>query len=86
MDRSDQRGYGAEAAQLCPPSARHPDPGARFPAGVQVVAGGVSAPASTSSTVAYGAFPGSSLAVLLLPFLLLMRAFRSLILPLKAVL
>jgi RND superfamily putative drug exporter len=58
---------------------------AAFPAGVDVLAGGASPQGVDFLHVAYGAFPWLVLAVLVLTYLLLMRAFRSLILPLKAV-
>ena len=73
-------------AVLCPPSARTLIPSARFPASVQVEAGGGPPQGVDFLHVAYGAFPWLVLAVLLLTYLLLMRAFRSLMLPLKAVL
>jgi RND superfamily putative drug exporter len=50
-----------------------------------VLAGGSSPQGVDFLHVAYGAFPWLVLAVLVLTYLLLMRAFRSLILPLKAV-
>jgi RND superfamily putative drug exporter len=50
-----------------------------------VLAGGAPPQGVDFLHVAYGAFPWLVVAVLLLTYLLLMRAFRSLILPLKAV-
>ena len=61
-------------------------PAARFPAGVVVQAGGAPPQGVDFLHRAYGAFPWLVLAVLALTYLLLMRAFRSLLLPLKAVL
>jgi uncharacterized membrane protein YdfJ with MMPL/SSD domain len=61
-------------------------PAARFPDGVEVLAGGGPALGIDFIDQAYGAFPWLVLAVLLLTFVTLMRAFRSLLLPLKAVL
>jgi len=60
-------------------------PDARFPAGVRVHTGG--APAQGVDFVArtYGAFPWLVAAVLVLTALILLRAFRSVLLPLKAV-
>jgi uncharacterized membrane protein YdfJ with MMPL/SSD domain len=61
-------------------------PAARFSDGVEVLAGGGPALGIDFIDQAYGAFPWLVLAVLLLTFVTLMRAFRSLLLPLKAVL
>ena len=61
-------------------------PGARFPAGVQVKAGGAPPQGVDFLSRAYGVFPWLVVAVLALTYVLLMRAFRSLLLPLKAVL
>jgi putative drug exporter of the RND superfamily len=60
-------------------------PAAGFPAGVDVYAGG--GPPSSVDVIdtAYGAFPWLVLAVLVLTYFLLLRAFRSLLLPLKAI-
>ena len=60
-------------------------PAARFPAGVVVFAGG--GPPSSVDVIetAYGAFPWLVAAVLVLTYFLLLRAFRSLLLPLKAI-
>lgn len=60
-------------------------PAAGFPAGVQVFAGGGPPSGVDFLDKTYGAFPWLVLAVLVLTYLLLMRAFRSLILPLKAI-
>ncbi|MDQ3958578.1 MAG: MMPL family transporter, partial [Actinomycetota bacterium] len=60
-------------------------PAAGFPAGVAVYAGG--GPPSSVDVIesAYGAFPWLIVAVLVLTYFLLLRAFRSLLLPLKAI-
>jgi RND superfamily putative drug exporter len=61
-------------------------PAARFPACVDVIAGGAPAQGVDFLHRAYRYFPPLIAAVLLLSYVLLMRAFRSLLLPLKAVL
>jgi RND superfamily putative drug exporter len=61
-------------------------PAAGFPARAEVVAGGGPALGIDFIDRAYGAFPWLVLAVLVLTLVTLMRAFRSLLLPLKAVL
>ena len=60
-------------------------PAADFPPGVDVFAGG--GPPSSVDVIetAYGAFPWLVLAVLVATYFLLLRAFRSLLLPLKAI-
>ena len=60
-------------------------PGAGFPAGVEVLAGGGPPAGVDFLDLTYSAFPWLVLAVLLLTYLLLVRAFRSLLLPLKAI-
>jgi RND superfamily putative drug exporter len=60
-------------------------PGARF-GSAEVVLSGAPAFGVDFVDTAYGAFPWLVLAVLILSYLLLLRAFRSVILPLKAVL
>jgi putative drug exporter of the RND superfamily len=60
-------------------------PAAKIPAGVGVYAGGAPAQGADFLTRSYDVFPWIVAAVLLLTFLILMRAFRSLVLPLKAV-
>src|SRR5215218_2235191 len=60
-------------------------PAAAFPAGVEVLAGGGPPFGVDFLDMTYGAFPWLVLAVLLLTYLLLVRAFRSLLLPLKAI-
>jgi putative drug exporter of the RND superfamily len=61
-------------------------PAADFPDGVHVLAGGGPPQGVDFLERSYGVFPWLVLAVLVLTYLLLMRAFRSLLLPLKAVL
>ena len=61
-------------------------PAASWPAGVRVLAGGGPPQGVDFIDRSYAVFPWLVLAVLVLTYLLLMRAFRSLILPLKAVL
>ncbi|HET9322735.1 MAG TPA: MMPL family transporter [Gaiellaceae bacterium] len=60
-------------------------PAAAFPAGVEVLAGGGPPFGVDFLDITYGAFPWLVLAVLLLTYILLVRAFRSLLLPLKAI-
>jgi uncharacterized membrane protein YdfJ with MMPL/SSD domain len=60
-------------------------PAAQFPQGVQVYAGGGPPSGVDFLDLTYGAFPWLVLAVLLVTYVLLMRAFRSILLPLKAI-
>jgi uncharacterized membrane protein YdfJ with MMPL/SSD domain len=60
-------------------------PAAEFPANVEVLAGGGPASGVDFLDMTYGAFPWLVLAVLLFTYVLLVRAFRSLLLPLKAI-
>jgi uncharacterized membrane protein YdfJ with MMPL/SSD domain len=60
-------------------------PAAGFPSGVEVLAGGGPAFGVDFLDITYGAFPWLVIAVLLLTYVLLVRAFRSLVLPLKAI-
>ncbi|TML86265.1 MAG: MMPL family transporter [Actinobacteria bacterium] len=60
-------------------------PAAGFPSGMRVLAGGGPPQGVDFLHRAYSAFPWLVLGVLVLTYLLLMRAFRSLLLPLKAV-
>ena len=60
-------------------------PRAGFPDGVGVLAGGGPPGGVDFLDMTYGAFPWLVLAVLLLTYALLVRAFRSLLLPLKAI-
>jgi RND superfamily putative drug exporter len=61
-------------------------PAARFPTADEVILTGAPAFGVDFVDLAYGAFPWLVLAVLVLSYLLLLRAFRSVVLPLKAVL
>ncbi len=61
-------------------------PNAEFPQGVRVYAGGGPPQGVDFLTKSYSTFPWLVIAVLVFTYLLLMRAFRSVILPLKAVL
>ncbi len=61
-------------------------PAARFPAGIRVYVGGAPAQGVDFLARVYGAFPWIVLVVLGLAYLVLLRAFRSLLLPLMAVL
>jgi RND superfamily putative drug exporter len=61
-------------------------PSAGFPATARLLAGGGPAQGVDFLERSYGAFPWLVLAVLVLTYFLLMRAFRSVVLPLKAVL
>ena len=60
-------------------------PAAGFPEGARVWAGGAPAQGVDFLARAYGAFPWIVLAVLAITYLGLLRAFRSLVLPLKAI-
>jgi uncharacterized membrane protein YdfJ with MMPL/SSD domain len=60
-------------------------PAARFPAGADVLLTGAPAFGVDFVDKAYGAFPWLVLAVLVVSYLLLTRAFRSIVLPAKAV-
>jgi uncharacterized membrane protein YdfJ with MMPL/SSD domain len=60
-------------------------PAAGFPVDVDVYAGGGPAGGVDFLDLTYGAFPWLVLATLLLTYVLLLRAFRSLLLPLKAI-
>jgi RND superfamily putative drug exporter len=60
-------------------------PAAGFPDGTTVVVGGAPAGGVDFLDKTYGAFPWLVLAVLVMTYLLLVRAFRSLLLPLKAI-
>ncbi len=61
-------------------------PAARFPVGSRVVAGGAPPQGLDFLDRVYGVFPWFVLAMLALAFLILVRAFRSLVLPVQAVL
>ena len=60
-------------------------PAARFPSGTETLVTGAPAFGVDFIDKAYGAFPWLVLAVLVVSYLLLLRAFRSVVLPLKAV-
>jgi RND superfamily putative drug exporter len=60
-------------------------PAASFPEGVDVFAGGGPPSGVDFLDLTYGAFPWLVLAVLLLTYVLLLRAFRSVLIPLKAI-
>ncbi len=60
-------------------------PAAGFPEGVDVYAGGGPPAGVDFLDLTYGAFPWLVLAVLLLTYVLLLRAFRSVLIPLKAI-
>jgi putative drug exporter of the RND superfamily len=78
--------YGSEAAQSFVHRLRNDQiPAADFPAGVDVEAGGPPAQGVDFLHQAYSAFPWLVLGVLALTYVVLMRAFRSIVLPLKAV-
>ncbi|HEY6835243.1 MAG TPA: MMPL family transporter [Gaiellaceae bacterium] len=79
--------YGEEAAQSFVHRLRDDlVPAARWPAGVRVLAGGGPPQGVDFIDRSYAVFPWLVLGVLVLTYLLLLRAFRSLLLPLKAVL
>jgi putative drug exporter of the RND superfamily len=60
-------------------------PAAGFPQGVEVLAGGGPPSGVDFIDLTYGAFPWLVLVVLIVTYFLLVRAFRSLLLPLKAI-
>ena len=60
-------------------------PAAGFPAGTEVLVSGAPAFGVDFIDKAYGAFPWLVLAVLVISYLILLRAFRSVVLPAKAV-
>jgi putative drug exporter of the RND superfamily len=60
-------------------------PGSHFPEGVDVFAGGGPPSGVDFLDLTYGTFPWLVLAVLVATYFLLLRAFRSLVLPLKAI-
>ncbi len=79
--------YGDEAMQALVRRLRtRVVPAARFPAALRVYVGGAPAQGVDFLARVYGVFPWIVLAVLALTYLVLLRAFRSLLLPLKAVL
>jgi putative drug exporter of the RND superfamily len=79
--------YGDEPSQDFVSRLRHSIiPSAGFPETARVLAGGGPAQGVDFLERSYGAFPWLVLAVLVLTYFLLLRAFRSVVLPLKAVL
>ena len=79
--------YGDEPTRRLIARLRHRFvPAAGFPAGARAYAGGVPAQGVDFLARSYGAFPWLVLAAVLLTYVILLRAFRSLVLPLKAVL
>ncbi|HEV2593141.1 MAG TPA: MMPL family transporter [Gaiellaceae bacterium] len=79
--------YGTEAAQQFVHRLRSQlIPAARFPAQADVLTGGAPAQGVDFLDRSYAYFPWLILAVLALTYLVLLRAFRSVVLPLKAVL
>jgi RND superfamily putative drug exporter len=79
--------YGEEAAQSFVHRLRDEIiPAAKWPAGVRVLAGGGPPQGVDFIDRSYAVFPWLVVGVLVLTYLLLLRAFRSIILPLKAVL
>src|SRR5215217_4501127 len=84
---SGRHEYGAREAQQFARRLRSEIvPSVEFPPGTRVIAGGGPPQGVDFLDRSYGAFPWLVMAVLVLTYLTLMRAFRSLILPLKAVL
>jgi RND superfamily putative drug exporter len=77
--------YGAQAQAFAGRLRGNIIPAARFAAGVHVLAGGGAAYAADFISRTLGSFPYLILGVLCLTYLLLVRAFRSLLLPLKAI-
>jgi uncharacterized membrane protein YdfJ with MMPL/SSD domain len=78
--------YGAEETQALVRRIRSAHiPHARFPSGTRVYTGGSPPQGVDYLDKSYAWFPWLVLAALLLTYLLLLRAFRSLLLPLKAV-
>jgi uncharacterized membrane protein YdfJ with MMPL/SSD domain len=79
--------YGDEPAQRFVSRLRHEIiPASGFPARVRVLAGGGPPQGVDFLHKSYATFPWLVVAVLVLTYLLLLRAFRSVVLPLKAVL
>jgi RND superfamily putative drug exporter len=77
--------YGAQAQAFAGRLRNKIIPAARFASGVHVLAGGGAAYAADFISRTLGSFPYLILGVLALTYLLLVRAFRSLLLPLKAI-
>jgi RND superfamily putative drug exporter len=77
--------YGAQAQAFAGRLRDRIIPAARFASGAHVIAGGGAAYAADFISRTLGLFPYLILGVLALTYLLLVRAFRSLLLPLKAI-
>ncbi|MGD0440398.1 MAG: MMPL family transporter [Acidimicrobiales bacterium] len=78
--------FGQEATQLLVHQIRSKFlPAARFPPGLSIYVGGAPAQGADFLSRVYGVFPWIVLLVLALAYLVLLRAFRSLLLPLMAV-
>ena len=79
--------YGASSTRAFVERLRSRDiPAARFPSDVDVVTGGAPPLGVDFLARAYGAFPWIVLAALIVTYVVLLRSFRSLLIPLKAVL
>jgi RND superfamily putative drug exporter len=79
--------YGSDASRALVRRLREDlVPAAGFPPGVSVNAGGAPPQGADFMERAYGALPWVVLAILVVTYLVLLRAFRSIVLPLKAVL
>jgi RND superfamily putative drug exporter len=86
LQATGQHEYGVPESQRFVDRLRdHIIPGAGFPAGATVLAGGGPPGGVDFLDMTYSAFPWLVLGVLVLTYLLLLRAFRSLLLPLKAI-
>ncbi|MGA3220693.1 MAG: MMPL family transporter, partial [Acidimicrobiales bacterium] len=84
IERAD---FGAEVSQQLVQRVRAQMlPAAHFPAGVRAYVGGAPAQGADFLTRVYGSFPWVVLVVAGLAYLVLLRAFRSVLLPLMAVL
>jgi RND superfamily putative drug exporter len=79
--------FGAETSQRLVRAIRNTMiPAARFPAGTRIYVGGAASQGVDFLSTIYGTFPWIVLLALALAYLVLLRAFRSLVLPLLAVL
>jgi len=86
LQTSGQSEYGTPSAiAFVHRFRREIAPAARFPEGVRVYAGGGPPSSVDFLHLTYGTFPWLVLGVLALTYFLLLRAFRSIILPLKAI-
>jgi uncharacterized membrane protein YdfJ with MMPL/SSD domain len=87
LEAASRHDYGTPPAADLARRIRHRYvPAARFPAGVRVVVGGGPASGVDFIDRSYSAFPWLVAAVLVITYIVLLRAFRSVLLPLKAVL